>query len=154
MSPLLELIEALRGDVAEIAVHINDFVVTQEGEKITAGAGCVQFEPVKKVKEANLIPTAVEDIADLDGDSGAASPAEGEWVDEAGEGESLERFGEVAVEIADSDKAGRGGEARGERGGGSRRGVRIRVGEEEAAHGEVDEGIDEGGEVARKIAAC
>lgn len=48
---------------------------------------------MEKVDEADLITTAVEDVADLDGDGGAAGPAKGEGVNEAGEGEGLEGFG-------------------------------------------------------------
>lgn len=58
------------------------------------------------------------------------------------------------MEITDSDEAGGGGEARGESRCGIRRAVRVRAGKEKAANGEIDEGIDEGGELARKIAAC
>lgn len=151
IGPDLELAEGGGGDKLEVALDVHDLVVSEEGEEGAAGAVGVDLEAVEEVEELELVGAAVEDVTDLDGDGVAAGPSEGATVDDSGEGEGLEGLFEVSVQVADGEEAGRGRVVGLE----GRRGVfRVRVlREEEAGDGEVDECVDEGGEMERNFSA-
>ncbi|KAG6478308.1 hypothetical protein ZIOFF_061744 [Zingiber officinale] len=129
--PTLELVEASTGDVAEVALGVHDFMVPVENVEGASGARSPELEAVEVVEKAELIVTAVEDVADLDGDDIPAGPASGGGVDEAGEREGLEGLVEISVKVSDGDEAGRGGDAGG--GGGFRIRTRVKVDSEENA---------------------
>lgn len=148
LGPDLELAEGGGGGEPEVAVHVHDLVVSKEGEEGAAGPFSVELEAVEEVEELELVGAAVEDVAELDGDGVSSGPTEGASVDDSGEGEGLEGLVEVSVEVADGEEAGRGGVA-----GLGRRSRRRVLGEEEAGDGEVDEGVDEGGDIERDLFA-
>lgn len=154
ISPDLELAEGGRGDVPEVAVHVHDLVVSEEGEEGAAGPFGFELEAVEEVEELELVGAAVEDVAELDGDGVSSGPPEGAGINDSGERKGLEGLVEVSVEVADGEEAGRGGVAGLGRRSRRRRGFRVRVlGEEEAGGGEVDEGVDEGGDIERYLFA-
>lgn len=59
ISPDLELAEGGRGDVPEVAVHVHDLMVSEEGEEGAAGPFGFELEAVEEVEELELVGTAV-----------------------------------------------------------------------------------------------
>ncbi|KAK3414430.1 hypothetical protein EUGRSUZ_H00293 [Eucalyptus grandis] len=114
-------------------------MIAIHSDNLTSRPGRFPLQFLEKVQDLELVAAAVEDVADLDDGGGAAGPST-LGVDEAGEGEGLLGLGEVAVEVADGDDAVGSGVERLQR---RRRLARA------AADGEVNEGVDEGGEELR-----
>ena len=116
--PAGELLQALRRDEAKVAGHVHDLVIAEDGEERAALRGGGDAEATEEVEEAELVAAAIQDVAELDGEGGASGPGGGAGAgagavggrQEAGEAEGGEGLGEVAVEVADGDEAGWGGE--------------------------------------------
>jgi len=62
-----------RGE-AKIAGDVHDLAVAEDGEERAAAGLDKQREVAEEVEEAELVPAAVEDVAELHGEGGPPGP--------------------------------------------------------------------------------